>query len=199
MCAHSQVTYITPWKTLTSEYVPTHRLRPVNSPVENTCLRVCAHSQVTYITPWKTPQSVCPLPGYITPWETLTSEPVPPSQVAYDTSPHGKHLHWSLCPLTGYIAPWSGRYYSLWDTGYAKIHIPIIASVSEHQPTTWVSFFFDLHILVCAFPAGVWYCVKNINDERVFCEYLIMLLVLELVLCALCVFCQGEVLRQEQQ
>lgn len=39
----------------------------------------------------------------------------------------------------GYIAPWSGRFYSLWDTGYAKIHIPIIASVSEHQPTTWVS------------------------------------------------------------
>jgi len=37
----------------------------------------------------------------------------------------------------GYIAPWTGRFYSLWDTGYAKIHIPIIASVSEHQPTTW--------------------------------------------------------------
>ncbi|CAB1351302.1 unnamed protein product [Coregonus sp. 'balchen'] len=69
---------------------------------------------------------------------------------------------------TGYIAPWSGRFYSLWDTGYAKIHIPIIASVSEHQPTTWVSFFFDLHILVCTFPAGLWFCVKNINDERVF-------------------------------
>ncbi|XP_053408984.1 dolichyl-diphosphooligosaccharide--protein glycosyltransferase subunit STT3B-like [Mercenaria mercenaria] len=68
----------------------------------------------------------------------------------------------------GYIHPWSGRFYSLWDTGYAKIHIPIIASVSEHQPTTWVSFFFDLHILVCAFPAGVWYCIKQVNDERVF-------------------------------
>ncbi|XP_075261616.1 dolichyl-diphosphooligosaccharide--protein glycosyltransferase subunit STT3B-like [Convolutriloba macropyga] len=68
----------------------------------------------------------------------------------------------------GYIAPWSGRFYSLWDTGYAKIHIPIIASVSEHQPTTWVSFFFDLHILVCAFPAGIWFCIKRVNDERVF-------------------------------
>ncbi|ESP02750.1 hypothetical protein LOTGIDRAFT_110908 [Lottia gigantea] len=68
----------------------------------------------------------------------------------------------------GYIAPWSGRFYSLWDTGYAKIHIPIIASVSEHQPTTWVSFFFDLHILICAFPVGVWYCIKYVNDERVF-------------------------------
>merc|ERR1740128_1242072 len=68
----------------------------------------------------------------------------------------------------GVIAPWSGRFYSLWDTGYAKIHIPIIASVSEHQPTTWFSFFFDLHILACVFPVGLWYCIKNITDERVF-------------------------------
>merc|ERR1712032_1237108 len=59
-------------------------------------------------------------------------------------------------------------FYSLWDTGYAKIHIPIIASVSEHQPTTWFSFFFDLHILACVFPVGLWYCIKNVNDERVF-------------------------------
>lgn len=73
-----------------------------------------------------------------------------------------------LLTITGVIAPWSGRFYSLWDTGYAKIHIPIIASVSEHQPTTWFSFFFDLHILVCAFPVGLWYCIKKINDERVF-------------------------------
>lgn len=70
--------------------------------------------------------------------------------------------------VLGVVAPWSGRFYSLWDTGYAKIHIPIIASVSEHQPTTWFSFFFDLHILVCAFPVGLWYAVKKINDERVF-------------------------------
>ncbi|XP_043273290.1 dolichyl-diphosphooligosaccharide--protein glycosyltransferase subunit STT3B isoform X3 [Venturia canescens] len=68
----------------------------------------------------------------------------------------------------GIVAPWSGRFYSLWDTGYAKIHIPIIASVSEHQPTTWFSFFFDLHILVTTFPVGLWYCIKRINDERVF-------------------------------
>ena len=68
----------------------------------------------------------------------------------------------------GYIAPWTGRFYSLWDTGYAKIHIPIIASVSEHQPTTWSSFFFDLHLLVPTFPMGLWYCIKHVNDERVF-------------------------------
>ncbi|XP_042898648.1 dolichyl-diphosphooligosaccharide--protein glycosyltransferase subunit STT3B [Parasteatoda tepidariorum] len=68
----------------------------------------------------------------------------------------------------GYIAPWSGRFYSLWDTGYAKIHIPIIASVSEHQPTTWFTFFFDLHVLSATFPVGLWYCIQNLNDERVF-------------------------------
>lgn len=68
----------------------------------------------------------------------------------------------------GYVAPWSGRFYSLWDTGYAKIHIPIIASVSEHQPTTWVAFFFDLHIMVPLFPAGAWICFRNLTTERVF-------------------------------
>ncbi|XP_055681117.1 dolichyl-diphosphooligosaccharide--protein glycosyltransferase subunit STT3B [Lutzomyia longipalpis] len=73
-----------------------------------------------------------------------------------------------ILTISGVVAPWSGRFYSLWDTGYAKIHIPIIASVSEHQPTTWFSFFFDLHILVCTFPVGLWYCIKRINDELVF-------------------------------
>merc|ERR1712226_1133164 len=68
----------------------------------------------------------------------------------------------------GYVAPWSGRFYSLWDTGYAKIHIPIIASVSEHQPTTWASFFFDLHVLIAVFPAGIWFVCKKIDDSRVF-------------------------------
>jgi dolichyl-diphosphooligosaccharide---protein glycosyltransferase len=51
-----------------------------------------------------------------------------------------------LATSMGYVAPWTGRFYSLWDTGYAKIHIPIIASVSEHQPTTWTSFVFDLFV-----------------------------------------------------
>ncbi|RDA85654.1 hypothetical protein CP532_3556 [Ophiocordyceps camponoti-leonardi (nom. inval.)] len=68
----------------------------------------------------------------------------------------------------GYIAPWSGRFYSLWDTGYAKIHIPIIASVSEHQPPAWPAFFFDLNMLIWLFPAGVWLCFQELRDEHVF-------------------------------
>ncbi|KAI1399955.1 glycosyltransferase family 66 protein [Hypoxylon fuscum] len=68
----------------------------------------------------------------------------------------------------GWIAPWSGRFYSLWDTGYAKIHIPIIASVSEHQPTAWPAFFFDLNLLIWLFPAGVYLCFQKLEDEHVF-------------------------------
>ncbi|GAB1198189.1 oligosaccharyl transferase stt3 subunit [Aspergillus pseudonomiae] len=73
-----------------------------------------------------------------------------------------------LLTVSGVIAPWSGRFYSLWDTGYAKIHIPIIASVSEHQPTAWPAFFFDLNLLIWLFPAGVYMCFRELKDEHVF-------------------------------
>ena len=73
-----------------------------------------------------------------------------------------------LLTVSGTIAPWTGRFYSLWDTGYAKIHIPIIASVSEHQPTAWPAFFFDLNFLIWLFPAGVYMCFKQLKDEQVF-------------------------------
>jgi dolichyl-diphosphooligosaccharide--protein glycosyltransferase len=73
-----------------------------------------------------------------------------------------------LLTVSGVIAPWTGRFYSLWDTGYAKIHIPIIASVSEHQPTAWPAFFFDLSMMIWLFPAGVYMCFKRLTDEQVF-------------------------------
>ncbi len=69
---------------------------------------------------------------------------------------------------TGKIAPWTGRFYSLWDTGYAKIHIPIIASVSEHQPTAWPAFFFDTQMLIWLFPAGIFLIFQELTDEHVF-------------------------------
>lgn len=73
-----------------------------------------------------------------------------------------------IATSAGIIAPWGGRFYSLWDTGYAKIHIPIIASVSEHQPTAWPAFFFDLNMLIWLFPAGVYLCFQQLADEHVF-------------------------------
>ncbi|CDR38834.1 CYFA0S02e06656g1_1 [Cyberlindnera fabianii] len=68
----------------------------------------------------------------------------------------------------GWIAPWTGRFYSLWDTNYAKIHIPIIASVSEHQPTAWPAFFFDTQFLVWLFPAGIYLLFQDLKNEHVF-------------------------------
>lgn len=68
----------------------------------------------------------------------------------------------------GKMASWGGRFYSLYDTGYAKIHIPIIASVSEHQPTAWPSFFFDLNMLIYLFPAGIYLCFDKLHDEHIF-------------------------------
>lgn len=68
----------------------------------------------------------------------------------------------------GLIAPWTGRFYSLWDTSYAKIHIPIIASVSEHQPVAWPAFFFDTQFLIWLFPAGVFLLFLELKDEHVF-------------------------------
>ena len=73
-----------------------------------------------------------------------------------------------LLTSAGYIAPWTGRFYSLWDTSYAKKHIPIIASVSEHQPPSWPSYFMDLHCLVFLFPVGVFLLFRELRDEHVF-------------------------------
>ncbi|MCP9262928.1 Dolichyl-diphosphooligosaccharide--protein glycosyltransferase subunit STT3 [Dirofilaria immitis] len=66
------------------------------------------------------------------------------------------------------IAPWTGRFYSLLDPSYAKNNIPIIASVSEHQPTAWSSFYFDLQILMFTFPVGLYVCFKELNDHNIF-------------------------------
>jgi dolichyl-diphosphooligosaccharide---protein glycosyltransferase len=41
-----------------------------------------------------------------------------------------------------------GRSLSLLDPTYASKYIPIIASVSEHQPPAWPSYFTDLNIMV---------------------------------------------------
>lgn len=73
-----------------------------------------------------------------------------------------------ILTAAGWIAPWTGRFYSLWDTNYAKIHIPIIASVSEHQPTAWPAFFLDTNFLIWLFPAGVYFCFQEMRDEQLF-------------------------------
>lgn len=46
------------------------------------------------------------------------------------------------------LSPHTGRSLSLLDPTYASKYIPIIASVSEHQPPNWTSYIMDLHMLV---------------------------------------------------
>merc|ERR1719336_3856827 len=74
----------------------------------------------------------------------------------------------AILTLSGKVAPWTGRFYSLLDPSYAKNNIPIIASVSEHQPTSWSSFYFDLQILTFLFPAGLYYCFTRMTDHIIF-------------------------------
>lgn len=50
---------------------------------------------------------------------------------------------------------------TLLDPTYAKKYIPIIASVSEHQPTSWSSYFFDLQHLMVFMPAGFYFCINK--------------------------------------
>jgi dolichyl-diphosphooligosaccharide--protein glycosyltransferase len=56
------------------------------------------------------------------------------------------------------LSRWGGRSLSLLDPTYASKFIPIIASVSEHQATTWTSYFFDLNMLMVLVPIGFFFC-----------------------------------------
>ncbi|KAG5326748.1 STT3A glycosyltransferase, partial [Acromyrmex heyeri] len=41
-------------------------------------------------------------------------------------------------------------------------------TVSEHQPTSWSSFYFDLQILVFLFPSGLYFCFSKLTDSNIF-------------------------------
>ncbi|KAD6795152.1 hypothetical protein E3N88_06048 [Mikania micrantha] len=70
---------------------------------------------------------------------------------------------------------WSGRSLSLLDPTYASKYIPIIASVSEHQPPTWPSYFMDLNVLAFLVPAGIIACFAPLSDASSFVIlYLVM-------------------------
>lgn len=63
---------------------------------------------------------------------------------------------------------WTGRSLTLLDPTYASRFVPIIASVSEHQPTSWPSYVMDLHILVIFAPAGLIACFTKLTDGSLF-------------------------------
>eukprot|EP00873_Tetraselmis_striata_P041899 jgi/Tetstr1/462163/TSEL_007228.t1 len=63
---------------------------------------------------------------------------------------------------------WTGRSLSLLDPTYASKYIPIIASVSEHQPPAWTSYFTDIHVMVLFMPAGLIACFRPLTDASLF-------------------------------
>ncbi|SCO72652.1 dolichyl-diphosphooligosaccharide--protein glycosyltransferase subunit STT3, putative [Plasmodium vivax] len=56
---------------------------------------------------------------------------------------------------------WNHRSRTLLDPTYASKHNPIVASISEHQPTTWSSYFFDVHLVLIFVPIGLYECMKE--------------------------------------
>jgi dolichyl-diphosphooligosaccharide--protein glycosyltransferase len=63
---------------------------------------------------------------------------------------------------------WTGRSLSLLDPTYASKYIPIIASVSEHQPPTWSSYVTDLHAAALLAPLGLVICFRDLTDGALF-------------------------------
>lgn len=60
----------------------------------------------------------------------------------------------------------TGRLYTLLG---ATSNLAIIKSVSEHQPSPWTTFFFDLHCLVFLAPLGIYFCFTRLSDVNLFC------------------------------
>lgn len=103
----------------------------------------------------------------------------------------------------------SGRSMTLLDPTYAKRYVPIIASVSEHQPTTWSSYFFDLGYLIVFVPIGFYYClVHKCTLGKLFiamygvlatyfsCVMIRLMLVLAPVACILAAIAISELMRK---
>lgn len=60
------------------------------------------------------------------------------------------------------------RILTLINPVFAKKHNPLVASISEHQSTAWPSMFFDVHYMLFFAPVGAWYCLKKVNNSKIF-------------------------------
>ena len=58
---------------------------------------------------------------------------------------------------------------TLIDPTYAKNHMPLIASVSEHAPSMWVNYWNDLNVLIFLIPIGFYYTlVHKVTHGKLF-------------------------------
>ena len=63
---------------------------------------------------------------------------------------------------------WSGRTLTLLDPTYAAKYVPIIASVSEHQPAAWGSFYSDFGPILFFVPVGLFVLFEELTSPGVF-------------------------------
>jgi len=85
----------------------------------------------------------------------------------------GAGIALGIAAMVAYVAAsptkgWTGRSLSLLDPTYASKYIPIIASVSEHQPTTWSHYFDDLNVPFFLMPLGLVVCFRPLTDASLF-------------------------------
>jgi len=104
---------------------------------------------------------------------------------------------------------WSGRSMTLLDPTYAKKYIPIIASVSEHQPTAWPNYFFDMGYCILFLPMGYYFClIENVTHGKLFigiygvlatyfsCVMIRLMLTLAPVVCIIAAIALNEILER---
>ncbi len=89
-----------------------------------------------------------------TPIPPRPNTPSRPNTCTHSTPPH--------TPTPQHPLP--GRSLTLLDPTYASRFVPIIASVSEHQPPSWPSYITDLHAAALLAPAGLIGCFKNLTN-----------------------------------
>eukprot|EP00823_Brevimastigomonas_motovehiculus_P002182 TRINITY_DN1371_c0_g1_i1.p1 TRINITY_DN1371_c0_g1~~TRINITY_DN1371_c0_g1_i1.p1 ORF type:complete len:766 (+),score=186.20 TRINITY_DN1371_c0_g1_i1:55-2298(+) len=67
--------------------------------------------------------------------------------------------------ITGSVPFLTGRLLSLLGS---TSNIAIVKSVSEHQPSPWTTFFFDMHFVMIMAAAGIYFCFDYMNDASIF-------------------------------
>lgn len=74
----------------------------------------------------------------------------------------------------GLLSKITGRFLSFLSPTHARKHNPLVASVSEHQPTVWTSFYFNTWMLPILLPVGYYYgiAVRPSTGSLFMCIYL---------------------------
>ena len=78
---------------------------------------------------------------------------------------------------TGALDSFSGRLLLMFNPAYASKNVAIIASVAEHQLTTWSSYFMDCGFTLILFPLGCYFIIKDIKENKLNSEIKLLVLI----------------------